>query len=47
MILAVGRTRKEWVYHKKAKMSHHGKWANMMNVTVSCDHRTVDGLVAS
>jgi pyruvate/2-oxoglutarate dehydrogenase complex dihydrolipoamide acyltransferase (E2) component len=43
--LAVARTRKEWVYSPKAK--NNGEWADMMSVTLSADHRTVDGAVAA
>lgn len=42
----MSRTRKEWVFDKSSK-EHHGKWASMMNVTLSCDHRVVDGAIAA
>jgi len=44
--LAVARTRKDWVYNSESK-HHNGEWADMMSVTLSADHRTVDGAVAA
>jgi len=35
----VSRTRKEYV--------DDGKWASMMNVTLTSDHRVIDGAIAS
>ena len=45
IILAVSRTKKEWVPKEGCK--HGGKWASMMNVCLSCDHRVVDGAIAA
>jgi pyruvate dehydrogenase E2 component (dihydrolipoamide acetyltransferase) len=47
VILAVARTKKTWVHDETAEENHHGRWADMMNVTLSCDHRVIDGAVAA
>jgi pyruvate dehydrogenase E2 component (dihydrolipoamide acetyltransferase) len=41
--LAVSRTRKTVVVDEKDNF----KVANVMNVTISCDHRVVDGAVGA
>ena len=53
-ILAVSKTEKKIIYCEENK-EHHSRYlkfsklrvANVMNVTLSCDHRVVDGAVGA
>lgn len=44
-ILAIGSTNKTPVYDEGA--SYGIKWVSQMKVTLSCDHRVVDGAVGA
>ena len=46
-ILAIGKTDKRPLWDPKATEGAHIKWADMMNITLSCDHRVVDGAVGA
>ena len=46
--MGVSRTKDEFVFvGKNKKGKPKGRWAKMMNVTLSCDHRVIDGAIAA
>ncbi len=45
-ILAIGKTEKRPVYDIKAENGNL-RWADLMSVTLSCDHRVVDGAIGA
>ena len=46
-ILAVGKTEQKVIYDENEESENKFKVVNVLNATLSCDHRTVDGAVGA